>query len=187
MEESKQAKRTRKLVQNSFLSLIQDMKISDINVTDICKKAMITRATFYKYFEDKYHLVECIFEDFKEDVLDKKLESCTFDSLKDFYLKVIEMVVDFVAQNETLFVSFVKNGYDDRLRVMLMSFLNDYTESLISGQEEKFKIDIPIPILSKFITGGVVYLSMHLLESEEKHPKSQILEWADKVLSVLIK
>lgn len=36
-----------------------DVFFKDIRVNDICALAGIHRSTFYRYFEDKYQLLEC--------------------------------------------------------------------------------------------------------------------------------
>ena len=62
MKESKQVLRTRKLISQSLLSLLREQNFNDISVTDICNHAMITRATFYKYFEDLTDAYQYLFK-----------------------------------------------------------------------------------------------------------------------------
>lgn len=55
-EEVKLNKTTRLLYWSMFELLENDL-FDDITVNDICKRALISRSTFYSYFQDKYHLV----------------------------------------------------------------------------------------------------------------------------------
>ncbi len=46
--------KTRKALEEAFYQLVETKWIEDITVGDLCEKAMVRRATFYKHFEDKY-------------------------------------------------------------------------------------------------------------------------------------
>ena len=41
----------------AMFDLLERVPFEQITVHDICEKAMVSRTTFYAYFEDKYHLV----------------------------------------------------------------------------------------------------------------------------------
>ena len=50
-------RRTYKLLLEALEGLINEQPFEKITVTDICDRAMVHRTTFYKHFEDKYHLL----------------------------------------------------------------------------------------------------------------------------------
>jgi AcrR family transcriptional regulator len=56
-------RRTHKLVREAFISLVEEQGFDTITVGDIAKRAMVSRAAFYRHYQDKYQLVEQIFED----------------------------------------------------------------------------------------------------------------------------
>ena len=51
-------KRTRKLIQQSFLTLLKEQDFDSITIQDIADQAELNRATFYTHFQDKYELLE---------------------------------------------------------------------------------------------------------------------------------
>lgn len=57
--EQKQNK-TREVILSAFISLLHEKPFSKVTVGDIAEKANINRGTFYKYYNDKYQLVEKI-------------------------------------------------------------------------------------------------------------------------------
>ena len=57
MAESKRVVRTRRDISRALIDLLLEENFDSITIVDICNKALVTRATFYKYFEDKYHLI----------------------------------------------------------------------------------------------------------------------------------
>lgn len=52
------ASRTLYSLQQSLLSLLSEKSFEEIAVGELCEKAMLPRATFYNYFDDKYDLLE---------------------------------------------------------------------------------------------------------------------------------
>jgi AcrR family transcriptional regulator len=56
-------KRTRKLVRDALVELIDERGFDAITVQDIAERAMINRATFYRHFTDKYELLERCMDD----------------------------------------------------------------------------------------------------------------------------
>jgi AcrR family transcriptional regulator len=52
---------------NSLLELLMNDRLSNILVKDICRKAKVTRQTFYRHFKDKYDVVNWFY--------DKEIES----------------------------------------------------------------------------------------------------------------
>ena len=53
-------RRTRQLLQQALLELMQEKRFTSITVHDIAERATVNRATFYAHFEDKYHLLDSI-------------------------------------------------------------------------------------------------------------------------------
>ena len=54
---------TRSVIKQSFLELLQKYPFPKVTVTAICKKAEITRATFYLHYMDIYALLDAILEE----------------------------------------------------------------------------------------------------------------------------
>jgi AcrR family transcriptional regulator len=51
-------KRTRQLLQQSFVELLHERSFESITVLDIAERATLNRATFYAHFADKYALLD---------------------------------------------------------------------------------------------------------------------------------
>ncbi len=57
----KEQKRTQDLLFDAMIELLTRRSFDDICVTDICGRANVHRSTFYKYYVDKYELLEVRF------------------------------------------------------------------------------------------------------------------------------
>lgn len=51
---------TRRMIETSFLELLEEKPVSRITVTQLCERAQINRATFYKHYLDIPDLLEKI-------------------------------------------------------------------------------------------------------------------------------
>ena len=56
-------RRTQKLLREALIALIEEQNFDAITVGEIAERAMVSRAAFYRYYQDKYDLVEKIFEE----------------------------------------------------------------------------------------------------------------------------
>ncbi|MDO3412494.1 TetR family transcriptional regulator [Saccharibacillus sp. CPCC 101409] len=54
--------RTRRLIRESFRTLLRSKGFESITIKDIARQAVINRATFYSHYEDKYALLDEITE-----------------------------------------------------------------------------------------------------------------------------
>lgn len=77
------ARRTRKLLRDALLELIEERGFDAITVGEIAERAMVSRAAFYRYYQDKYDLVEQIFDEamqnFVSDIGPRPHTSLSFD------------------------------------------------------------------------------------------------------------
>lgn len=65
--EDLRVKKTKKLIKDSFLELLEEKGYSKVSVTDITNRAMINRNTFYLHYVDKEDLIDkLIFDTYKE-------------------------------------------------------------------------------------------------------------------------
>lgn len=55
----------KKSIAESMKSLVREKQVEEISVSDICQLGNINRRTFYRYFSDKFEVIEWIhFNDF---------------------------------------------------------------------------------------------------------------------------
>ncbi|GAA0285692.1 TetR/AcrR family transcriptional regulator [Actinomadura nitritigenes] len=61
--ENVRIRRTRTLLRDALVELIEERGFEKTTVGEICERAMVSRAAFYRNYRDKYHLVEQIFDE----------------------------------------------------------------------------------------------------------------------------
>ncbi|MGH2101811.1 TetR/AcrR family transcriptional regulator [Aerococcus urinaeequi] len=58
MTVSNKSLQTRENIKSSLLTLMEDQPFTTITIQDIVKEAGLNRSSFYRYFDDKYAVVE---------------------------------------------------------------------------------------------------------------------------------
>ena len=61
---------TKKIIKESLIELLENKKIHQITVTDICKSANINRGTFYTHYKDAYDLLQSMEDDLFNQILE---------------------------------------------------------------------------------------------------------------------
>lgn len=56
-------KRTRTLLRTALIDLVKERSFDALTVGEIAERAMVSRAGFYRYYQDKYDLVEQLFDE----------------------------------------------------------------------------------------------------------------------------
>lgn len=112
---------TRMVIENNFLELLQVKPVSRITVTEICSKAQINRATFYKHYLDVPDLLEQIeeklFEKIRASFGEEKLR------LKSFLVKMMRYTKD----NQNHFL--VLGGENGDPNLMTKTFMVCYEQA----------------------------------------------------------
>src|SRR5579872_244669 len=62
-------RRTQKLLREALVELIEERGFEALTVEELTERAMVSRAAFYRNYQDKYDLVEQIFEEAMSDLL----------------------------------------------------------------------------------------------------------------------
>jgi AcrR family transcriptional regulator len=56
-------RRTQKLLREALIELVEERGVDALTIGEITERAMVSRAAFYRNYQDKYDLVEQIFEE----------------------------------------------------------------------------------------------------------------------------
>lgn len=62
-------RRTQKLLRDALIELIEERNFEALTIGELTERAMVSRAAFYRNYQDKYDLVEQIFEEAMSDLL----------------------------------------------------------------------------------------------------------------------
>ena len=72
--EDRRIVKTKANLKQTLCNMLARMPFDRIRVTDLCKEANTSRITFYTYYDDKYELLDAVFEDMFQEMKSAFLE-----------------------------------------------------------------------------------------------------------------
>ncbi len=94
-------------IEKVFIELLQTMDITDITVSDICKRTDINRSTFYANYIDIYDLADKIRDKLWCEV-NALYDNDAFNSVGNDYLRLFRHI----RENQIFYKTYFKLGYD---------------------------------------------------------------------------
>lgn len=156
MNEDLRSVKTEKALYAAMFSLLKRYNFRKITIKKICEEALISRASFYAHFIDRYDLLKSWMErkwpnNFTSEIIYAQLEKEINDNVPEKMAVLKNLVHD--ADNETFCIL-----YD-----YILSAMDLTTEKIDDGE-----IYIKNVVLSNFMAGGAItYLLWHV---ENKFP-----------------
>ena len=148
--------KTQAALSAALLTLLEKTAFQKITVNDICTRAMVSRATFYTHFEDKYHLLRFSLKRLKFQ-MEEQIEC-------DDYQQMITLLIINIEKRAKMFRNLLLNELDYEL----MKMLNDLTlKDFINEMEKRInteELTVPLPVQASFYTGGMSSLLLHWID-----------------------
>lgn len=106
---NKRKQASKESIEKTFLELLQTREITQITVSDICKKAYLNRSTFYANYLDIYDLADKIRDKLEAEV-NELYENELFGNCGNDYLKLFQHI----KENQIFYITYFKLGYDSK-------------------------------------------------------------------------
>lgn len=170
---------TIKLICDGLMSLLNEgKKLSDISVTEVCEKAQINRATFYKHFkgiEEAYRAIEDNLLSFVLDTI--KINAAKRDKL------VPDELFDFLDKNGNVALVVLSGvGRDSLLDRIFEEVKRLYFSSLQLSDKEKERAET----LYSFLFGGSKELVYRWLKNGKRESPEEISSCIETLAKNLI-
>ena len=183
MAESKRILRTKKDITKAFINLLLEKDFDDITIIDICNKALVTRATFYKYFEDKYHLISCIIDDYKDKIVTEKLADYNYSNLENLFLFLAQIFIDLIDKYRSFLHKIYSHCKDQKLKDQIITIIEQNVNDFLKQQKSNMEFAVPIKIVARFYSSGIVFLALSYLEDNENFTKEDIMNFLKYALT----
>lgn len=181
--------KTKAALSSAFFDMLTDKTFDDITVNELCEKAGVRRATFYKHFNDKNDFVTFIAKDirdkFDQNTWHKDLNPAI---TKDYYLKYIEELINFLVSHDSAIEKMVTDsGLRSTFITVLMrqNFL-DTRYRLENSVENGMKLFSTPDLVTSMIIGGTSLALVRWFEQEDRCPQDKLLsdisEFIDRIL-----
>lgn len=176
--------KTQKALEDSFLSLVKEKSFETITVNELCDRALIRRATFYKHYTDKYDfLIEFIRR--KGALFHEELrESHEGNTPADYCTKMFTKFIDFL-ESEKFPVSSIENHVVSIVFSMLTEEIHTDIDAYLTLYEQKNgALPVRRDILSNFYAGGIIHLTSQWFLKKTILDKEQLNLEFQKMVSI---
>lgn len=172
---------TKELLFLSFKEIAEKKNLEDISINNIVENCEVSRATFYRYFKDKYDLMDQYYQHQIREICKALHESNDLQAMQmDFN--------DFVFENVSLFNNLGKyQGQNNFFDIIYSYCVNLHVE-----QAKKYYGNESIPEELLFAifyhaSGGVAMLKKIVLNKELKLSKEQYTNYYKNCMPAILK
>ncbi|GLB46494.1 TetR family transcriptional regulator [Philodulcilactobacillus myokoensis] len=169
--------KTRDKIINGFLELLKDHSYQEITIKDICKKASVSRMTYYRNFHTKEDLINYHFNQIFL-VFIRRLATSHNKSIID----IATIFFTLIKEDQFVMKMIVRN----HLSMILLNRLKYYIEGLIDENVLKTREESS-KLLVSLIAGGLTEIIITWTEDDMKESISSLAIFASKYMHFKIK
>lgn len=187
MEEKKTDLRilkTYKALSDAFVEMLNEKRFDDITVNELCERAMVRRATFYKHFADKYEFFGFFVRQIQEGFNANEINYLDSDMPHTYYLYLFQECIHFLQQHEKLLNSIIKsNMFPALLEIFSDEVYRNVLFHMKEQEENGLKLSMSPEILASFYTGGIIQVLRLWLTKAKICSEEQLVHEVEQILS----
>ena len=175
-KEDLRIQKTRRDLRKAILELLKQNPLEKISVKEICDRAMVNRITFYKYYEDKYLLLDDALNEIKDTLLNSVSRNAKFTSIDEastYFVHLLEAVVKYIEDNLDFIYALEQNSSMKLINIITFvceSGINDLLTEINKIKPLKYSI----PVTASFIYGGFVSALTYLIHHKNTNYKAEL-------------
>lgn len=166
---------TKKKLTNTLLVLINEKKIKDITVLELCKQAKINRTTFYKYYKDIDDLVLKIEESLLAD-----LEKYIDDIKRNYLISYTGKIIETIADHKEIYARLLSENGDHTFLRRILSLV--YEQSIAEWQKLLKKASrTDLEKIYSFIVDGTIGIVEEWIKNNCKEEPNNVAIFINKI------
>ncbi|WP_147535186.1 TetR/AcrR family transcriptional regulator [Bacillus marasmi] len=179
--------RTKKLIKEAFLSLIDKKGFESITIQDIADLAFINRATFYLHYQDKYDLLDQICDSYILELISTIKNP--FHLIDDgIDIKQIQITLLNVFENIEKNIDFYKimmgpNGNADFANKVESFLFEKFTANFITVVGDLNKLEISADFLLKYLCSAYIGVIRWWVLKDNRHSTQYMAEHLTQIVT----
>ena len=186
--EDRRIMKTKKALKTALIELLDKQDFEHVSITELCRKADVSRITFYSHYNDKYALLDDIFNDMlrigTEDYQRRQKENNPSRRLAAGYVNMLDSILELYYERFDFFqhTNPEKNPY---LASRFYSIVLDTVEMHTLHVKKRLQLRYSPKKIAGFVCFGM--LGFVNESHREKTPLEEIKEQARELLTDLLK
>ena len=186
--EDRRIMKTKKALKTALIELLDKQDFEHVSITELCRKADVSRITFYSHYNDKYALLDDIFEDMlsagKADYYRRQKENNPRGHLVAGYVNMLDCILEIYFDRYDFFrhTDPEKNPYiSSRFYSIVLETVELHTDHVRRRLQLKYS---PKKIAGFVCFGMFGFINECRLENT---PLEQIWKEAEKLLTDILR
>lgn len=162
--------KTKKKIASSMMNLVEKKPIDKITITDITVNCDMTRQVFYRYFVDKYDLINWMYEEDCGSVIYTGEENFSIESWIKYLLDVLE-------EKKNFYIYAIR--YDDSNKIfenLILDKTRFYFKKIIEYKLDS-KLTKQLEFLVEMTSRSLVDMLIFEIQNEMPTKKEILLSW----------
>ena len=175
-------KKTEAQILEGTLRLLQNQKMDELTVTEICNEANVSRSTFYLHYTEPKDIIEQLYNDVAI-TLTNILDNFDLSSPDTTNEKFLYTLFDVLDEYKKYFVVLLTTGYHSNFRRRLKKILED---KILNDNMYRFKNTKAFEYFVSFVISGLVECICDNME-DIKDPRNRelLFQQLEKILTQL--
>ena len=179
--------KTRRALVLAFLDLLKEVKYEDLSINELCTRANIRRATFYKHYKDKtdfmYSVIRILRESFDEKVWSLTGEGYT----KEYYLTYAKHLISFFTERREIVDNMLSSESRGALiGIMISQNLDDTRDRLEESKKAGMTFAASPNVLAGMLVGSVATTIARWFLLGEIEPKEVLVEEISSIIDKML-
>ena len=174
--------KTKRLLYKSLSKLLKEKSFEQIKISDICNEALINRSTFYAHYNDKYELLNDLFENLRTTFLAKFNGFKSISFSKEYIINNVSILIDFLDGDPELHSDVFVNNRNGVLITALTNFIESNMKERFSSNKNDNLNGVPLDVLVCFFSGALVNLGVERVNKTINYSKEEILHYLDLII-----
>lgn len=161
--------KTKKKIASSMVELVEKKPIDKITITDITVNCDMTRQVFYRYFVDKYDLINWMYEE--------DCGSIIYTGEENFSLKSwIEYIIDILEDKKSFYVHAIQDDSSKTFENLILDKTRFYLNKIIEYKTAT-ELTKQLEFLIEMTARGLVEMIIFEIEKEMPVKKEILVDW----------
>ena len=161
--------KTKKKIASSMVELVEKKPLDKITITDITVNCDMTRQVFYRYFVDKYDLINWMYEE--------DCGSIIYTGEENFSLKSwIEYIIDILEDKKSFYVHAIKDDSSKTFENLILDKTRFYLKKIIEYKTAA-ELTKQLEFLIEMTARGLVEMIIFEIEKEMPVKKEILVDW----------
>lgn len=120
--------KVRVAIKKSLISLLENHRIGQVSIKELCENAGISRAAFYKHFRDIHEFIEAIEEEFLEE-LQTRIDAVFDKGVKIDFRVIFTLIAECLKDDAELYSVICSENCDMYFTTRMINYCRNYFEA----------------------------------------------------------